>query len=234
MPSLFDLHVHTSRGSGDSSLSPHELVEAAQGLGLTGVCLTEHGGGWTDGELERLSRETGLVLVRALEVETDMGHILVFGLDGYRPGISNLRELRRVVDRVGGFLICAHPFRNLFDPPPAGRNLLFPDPASRPRTPAEACGHPVFRLVDEVEVVNGANTEAENRFALEAARLLGFRGTGGSDAHSVHGVGRALTLVEGEVRTPADLLEALRAGAFRPAYRTPEGAVRIFGEEAEA
>jgi len=231
MPSLFDLHIHTTRGSSDSSLSPYELVETARSLGLTGVCLTEHGGGWTEADALRLSRESGLVVVPALEVDTDMGHILVFGLDGYRPGVSSLRELRRIVDRVGGFLICAHPFRNLFNPPPYNRNLLFPDPASRPGTPAEACRHPVFELVDEVEVVNGANSDLENRFALETARRLGFRGTGGSDAHSVHGVGRGLIVIEGEVRTPDDFLSALRAGAYRPAYRDPTGAVHIFGEE---
>ena len=46
------MHVHTTRGSTDSGLSPAELVEVAAKLNLDGVCITEHGGNWTDAERE--------------------------------------------------------------------------------------------------------------------------------------------------------------------------------------
>ena len=65
-------------------------------------------------------------------------------------------------------------------------------------------------------MVNGANNEVENRFAQDVAKLLGRRGTGGSDAHSTNGLGKGVTMFQGKIRNEADLLEALRAGDFFP------------------
>ncbi|MEK7778168.1 MAG: PHP-associated domain-containing protein, partial [Chloroflexota bacterium] len=98
----------------------------------------------------------------------------------------------------------------------AAQNLLFEDAAAIPHTAEEAAKHPIFELVDEVEVVNGGNIEQENRFAQEVTRVLGLSGTGGSDAHSVQGLGKGSTLFKGDIRNELDLLEALRAGEFVP------------------
>ena len=216
MTTVFDLHVHTVRGSSDSSLSPEDLVREALRLGLDGVCLTEHSG-WRDlQEFKAFAARQELVVVHALEVDTVYGHVLAFGVDAYGSGFSNVRELRRAVHRVGGYLVTAHAFRNIFNPPPYNRSLVFRDAGAYPKTAAEALAHPLFHLVDDVEVFNGANTERENGFALEVARSLSERGTGGSDAHSTEGIGSCITIFDGDVRSEADLLEALRAGAYRP------------------
>src|ERR1700739_2536203 len=101
-------------------------------------------------------------------------------MDGHGSGVFEIEELARVVSRVGGYMILAHPFRFLFDP--AGqytRNILFPEKKSVPSTPEEAAEHPVFRLVHNVEVVNGGNIESENRLAQRVAAIRGFRGSGG-------------------------------------------------------
>ena len=115
---VFDLHVHTARGSSDSSLTPAQLVQRAREAGLDGVCLTEHGGGWTDRELEEAFADSGVTVIRGLEVDTDAGHVLVFGLPAYVNGMHRIEELRSVVDRAGGAMVSAHPFRNLFNRPP--------------------------------------------------------------------------------------------------------------------
>jgi predicted metal-dependent phosphoesterase TrpH len=228
MASVFDLHVHTTKGSSDSSLSPEEMVREAKRIGLTGVCLTEHSG-WLDRHaFDLFARQQDIVLIRALEVETEYGHVLVFGLDGYLPGATRLQDLQRLVRKVGGFMVAAHPFRYLLNTPPYNRNLLYKDPRLYPKTPQEASRHMVFEVVDAIEVVNGANSEEENRFALEVARLLGKPGTGGSDAHSVHGLGKGVTIFDGPIRNEKDFLEALRAGAFRPGEGFPVGTPRPF------
>ena len=121
---VFDLHVHTVRGSSDSSLTPEQLIEEAQRIGLDGVCLTEHGGGWEDHEMERVFKDAGLTVIRALEVDTDMGHILVFGMHRYVSGMHTVHELRKAVNRAGGVMVSAHPFRNLFNRPPYNVNLV--------------------------------------------------------------------------------------------------------------
>lgn len=227
MPFFFDLHVHTVKGSSDSGLSPAELVEEAKRVGLSGVCLTEHGG-WADRrEFDAFAQNAGLVVVHGLEVDTDLGHVLVFGLHAYQPGISSVRELRRVVQRAGGFMVLAHPYRNMFNPPPYNRNLLYGGKEhTYPHVPQEAVGHHGLELVDAVEVVNGANTDPENWFAQEVTRLMGRGGTGGSDAHSVHGLGKGVTVFNDPVRSEEELIEALRARAFQAAEGLHVGHLR--------
>ncbi len=211
------MHVHTVRGSSDSSLTPQELITESKRIGLDGICLTEHGGGWELPELQSVFENAGITVVRALEVDTDMGHVLVFGLHRYASGMHNVSGLRKTVDRAGGVMISAHPFRNLFDRSPYNLNLLFPDPNAYPATAEEAASHPLFQLVDEIEVANGSNTNDENLFAIKVARHLGFGGTGGSDVHSTHGLGKCVTRFDGDIKSESDLIEALKAKAFTPA-----------------
>jgi len=229
LDSIFDLHVHTREGSRDSDLAPEDLVVEARTLGLKGVLLAEHEG-WQSNQFTEFARQQDLVLIHALEVYTDMGHVIALGLDGYRPRMRSVPELRRVVDEVGGFMIIAHPFRLFFGPHGVvTRNILFPDPLTLPQGAEEALAHPVFGLVDEVEVVNAGNDEEENRFAQELAALRGRPGTGGSDAHSVHGIGRGATLFHGDIRHERDFLDALRAGAYTPLEGYNTGKVSFYG-----
>ena len=231
---VFDLHVHTVQGSSDSSLTPEQLIEHARRIGLDGVCLTEHGGGWDEQLFQRVFDEAGFTVIRGLEVDTEMGHVLVFGLHFYVNGIYKVSELRKVVDRAGGVLVSAHPFRNLFNRPPYNVNLVFRDRDGHPTTAQEAASHPLFQVVDEIEVANGSNTNQENLFALEVARNLGFGGTGGSDVHSTHGLGKCVTMFDGEIRSEADLIEAIKAKAFTPAQGLHIGQLQAFdGESGE-
>lgn len=225
---LFDLHVHTVIGSSDSNLTPRQLIDSARAIGLDGVFLTEHSGGWEPQDLEREFADAGLKVFRGLEVDTDMGHILVLGLHRYVAGINKVDQLRRAVDRAGGVIISAHPFRNLFNRPPYNVNLLFEDSRPLPATAADAALHPLFQLVDAIEVANGSNTERENLFTLDVANHLGLVGTGGSDAHSTQGLGSFVTDVEGDIRSEADLIEALKAGACKPAQGLHVGDLRPF------
>jgi predicted metal-dependent phosphoesterase TrpH len=220
LSSSFDLHVHTNRGSPDSSLTPEEMVAEAQRMGLTGIMVTEHDG-WQRYDFDRFASSQDLVLVRALEVYTPLGHMIALGLDGHVTGFSGdieqVRDLRIEIDRRGGFLILAHPFRFFFDLQGVySQNILFRDATDFPTTAEEAARHPVFDLVHEVEVVNGGNIEVENRFAQSVTKVLGRSGTGGSDAHSLQGLARGTTVFAGDIRNERDLMEALRAGDFYP------------------
>ena len=225
---IFDLHVHTVRGSSDSSLTPEQLVSEATRLGLSGVCLTEHSGGWEQTELDRAFKDAGFAVFRALEVDTDMGHILVFGMHQYVAGMHRAFDLRKAVDKAGGVMVSAHPFRNLFNSPPYNTNLLFPNGQGTPETPDAASCHPLFKLVDDIEVVNGSNTPEENRFASDVAARLGFSGIGGSDVHSTHGLGRGVTIFDADIQTESDFVEALKEKLYTPGVRTSSGEVQKF------
>ena len=127
------------------------------------------------------------------------------------------KELRRAADASGAYVVLAHPFRNMSHRIPFSPNLLFKEPSRYPSTPEEALSHPVFQLVDAIEVANGGNTDEENAFAWEVAQRLGKPMVGGSDAHSANGLGRCVTVFPEPLSTPEQFLQALCAGRFYPA-----------------
>lgn len=225
---ILDMHVHTLRGAADSSLSPEELTREAQRIGLDGALLSEHDRLWELRELEELRRASGLFLARGMEVSTDLGHIIVLGLDRYLSGIHRAAELRRVVSEVGGFMIAAHPFRHLLDPANLSRNGRRPTELS-----LEALASlPIFQLVDEVEVANGGTAAQENRLALLVARALGVRGIGASDAHSTHGLGCFATAFDVQLESERHLLAELKAGRYRPVEGLLSGGITTYGHGA--
>jgi len=187
-------------------------------------------------QIEEFRRQSGLFVSRGMEVSTDMGHMIVIGLDSYLPGIRKATELRRAADEAGGFMIVAHPFRHFFDPIHFRRD-------GRPpfeMTPEEAAERmSVFRLVDELEVANGGCTAQENQFALRVARVLGKRGIGASDCHSTQGIGCFVTVFEEELRDPsaslragqAHMLELLRAGRYQACEGLNVGQFRPYAEQ---
>ena len=173
---VFDLHVHSTRGSSDSGLTPEQLIDRALEIGLDGVCLTEHGGGWNGPEIDKAFSASGLTVIGGIEAATDAGHVLVYGMRSYVEGMHTVAGLRRAADGAGAVIVSAHPFRNLFNSNPNGVNLLYPDSRDRPDAPRDASHHPLFSVVDEMEVANGGNTDGENAFAVEVARELGAEG----------------------------------------------------------
>ena len=223
-----DLHVHTVRGSTDSSLQPNELVSEATRIGLDGVLLAEHGGGWSAQTLSKEFRNTSLVVIPAIEVTTDMGHIIAVGLDSHVSGIHKLATLRKVVDQIDGILIAAHPMRNFFNKPPYNTNLLYKDWQNYPVSIEEASKHEIFNLVDYLEVTNGANSDRENQFTKEMGDLLGMKGTGGSDSHSKQGLGKSLTVFEKPITDRESLIHQLKEGAFFPAEGLNVGKLQNF------
>lgn len=223
-----DLHVHTVRGSSDSSLSPSQLIEEAERIGLNGVCLAEHGGGWNSDLIDQEFGESNLMVIPALEVTTNMGHVIAIGLRSHAAGIHNIDVLRKVVDEVGGMLISAHPLRNFFNIPPFNVNLLYKEWTYPPTNVKEASEHDLFTFVDLIEVTNGANSEKENRFTSDIAKYLGMNGTGGSDSHSVQGIGKSLTVFENKITDQESLIFELKAGNFYAAEGLNVGDLKQF------
>ena len=211
---IFDLHIHSVKGSSDSSLTTDIILEKAIDIGLSGVCLTEHSSITNISDVINKFEKSGITLLRGLEVSTDMGHILVFGLYSYVSGMHKIETLRKIVDSAGGVMISAHPFRNLFSLPNNSKNLLYPDKNKYPIDALAASNHQIFNFVDEIEILNGSNTNEENNFAHEVARIKGFIGTGGSDAHSFHGIGKSVTFFKKNIYNENDLIKSIKDKSF--------------------
>ncbi len=210
---IMDGHIHTVRGAADSQLQPGELFEEARRIGLTGVNLSEHDRVWERYDWNNYNeemREAGIYLQRGMEVSTDLGHIVVFGIDQYYQGIRSAKQLRKICDEIGAFMSVAHPFRHFFDP------VTFRRRGEEPfsMTPDEAAHKmEVFSLVHGIEVGNGGNTRRENLFALEVARILDKPMTGGSDAHSTSGIGSYATVFPEPLTCSEQTIQLLHDGA---------------------
>jgi predicted metal-dependent phosphoesterase TrpH len=221
-----DIHLHTNRGSSDSNLAPKDLIERARASGIGAVCITEHDNMWDLHEVAELAAGAGVVLLRGMEVTTDLGHIGVFGLERYVGGIYKLAELRRVADAAGGILVANHPFRYKLD-----ARFSFINPDSEPIDPAHperAAKLQIFGLVDAIEVLNGACSEDENLFALKVARHLGLAEVAGSDSHSHGSIGCVTTLLDRPVSDERGLIEAIKARRCRAGRGLLQNQVQAF------
>jgi predicted metal-dependent phosphoesterase TrpH len=221
-----DLHLHTSRGSADSNLSPKDLVERARTIGIGAVCITEHDTVWDLKEIAPLIEEAGIICLRGMEVTTEMGHVGVFGLGEYVSGIYKLAGLRQIVDKLGGIMIANHPFRYKLDP-----RFSFINQDHEPidvEHPERAAKLEIIRTCDAVEVLNAACSEEENQFALKVARALGVAEVAGSDSHSANSVGVVTTLLPEPVRNERELIEAIRSKKTRAGRGLLGGSVTPF------
>lgn len=207
---LIDLHTHSYPKSDDSFMGVDDLVVAAKAAGIDGVCLTEHDTFWSAEETAALSRRHEFLVLPGCEINTDTGHVLVFGLEEYLFGLHKPDYLRQVAAREGAVIIAAHPYRRRF----------LAEPGRAPEVRAEmlerAGADGLFRICDAIESVNGRGTNLENRFSWDLAELLGTKVTGGSDAHRPEQLGAAATRFERPIGCLDDLIRELRAGRFRP------------------
>jgi predicted metal-dependent phosphoesterase TrpH len=185
-----DLHIHTSY-SRDASAQPKEIVGRCAALDLGGLAVTDHNS--VEGSLEAfgIARERGLVAVRAVEVSTDEGHLLAYGV---REPIPRGLSVADTIDRVhsqGGVAVAAHPKRF-----PSGIGLELARTAP----------------FDAIEVLNGGSSRRSNALARRVAEEKGSPVTAGSDAHSLDQVGKAYSVIE-DCGSEDDVLEAIRKGA---------------------
>ncbi|MCL6517010.1 CehA/McbA family metallohydrolase [Alicyclobacillus sp.] len=204
----FETHLHTRIGSEDGSITEEELASWVAASGAGGVCLTDHDYVWPKREIARLEARLGCVVIQGVEVSTDLGHVLAFGLEEYRPGIHRIEVLRREIDRVGGVMVLAHPFRHHL-------SAHYRYGGTPPGLPPweRVLEWPVFRYVDALEACNGSGVDAEEAAVRRVAAELGLPVTGGSDAHRADRLGLCVTRVLGEVRSQRAFCEAVRAGA---------------------
>lgn len=202
---IIDLHTHTYPWSDDSNLDIPELVRMAKEAGLDAICVTEHDWFWDKDALAKLSREHNFPILPGVEINTEEGHLLVFGIEKYIFGMHRTEYLKRVVDEVGGAMILAHPHR---------RQLHSTDDLYD--AVEQCCQNSVFHLVDIIEAFNGRASARQNKFSQELCRRLNLKSIGGSDAHSTSDMPSYATLFEREISNVEELVTELKAGRFRP------------------
>jgi predicted metal-dependent phosphoesterase TrpH len=205
---ILDLHLHSE--ASDDSRAPIEaylklLQRKRDERPLDGIVLTEHRQFDPDRDFRALEDQYGILILNAAEVETDYGHVLVYGVNRdilARFDFTNVRlpaqEVISEVWRMGGVALPCHPGR-----PNVG-----------------LCAHyetkPVLEGIVAVEALNGGSKKGEDARVRDLMATHGYAGFGGSDSHLVSFVGMCATEFDREIRTIDDLVGELRAGRCRP------------------
>lgn len=187
-----ELHAHTF-ASPDCLLKPADIVRVCAERGIHRLAVTDHN--TIRGALAVRELAPELVIVGE-EIMTTQGELLAyFVTEEVPPHLTPVETVARL--RAQGALISvSHPFDRLREGAWEETNLLA-----------------LLPLVDAIEVFNARCLFPEdNARALAFAQRHNLPGSVGSDAHSLHELGRARLLVE-RADTPADLLEGFRHGA---------------------
>ncbi|HYV56060.1 MAG TPA: PHP domain-containing protein [Candidatus Nitrosopolaris sp.] len=214
---ILDLHLHSELS--DDSRAPVEaylklLARKRDERPLDGIVLTEHRQFDLQREYRDLEDRYGVLVLNAAEVETDYGHVLVYGVNqdilarfDFRDVRLPAQELLSEVERLGGIALPCHPGR-----PNVG-----------------LCAHyetkPPLQGVVAVEALNGGSRKGEDARVQTLIEQHGYRAFGGSDSHLVSFVGVCATEFESTIRTAEDLVHELRGGRYRPVdFRPPRQA----------
>lgn len=204
---LIDLHNHTWPRSHDSVLDPADLVDRAREAGLDGICLTEHDTIWNPDDAQKLAEEKGFLVIAGIEISTDDGHILAFGVEKYVFGMHRAERLAAHVNERGGCLVIAHPYR---------RQIPWKDTEEEwAKALQRATTNPAYEHCIALEVLNGRGNERENKFSQDLCEIMDLPGTAGTDSHAVHDIGKVATYFESDsIETWQDLVRELQARRF--------------------
>ena len=199
-----DLHVHTSISSPCSLIEPEGVIRTATEIGLDGVCITEHDEIKGAEVMSAFGRKHGFPVFRGIEIYTEFGDMLVYGLYQDPPNWkTRFSELLEICREAGAVIIPAHSCRFTGD---------------LERIVCAQRADYMLRNVTAIETHNGGCSPAGNREALLLARKYGLPGTGGSDAHHVFQIGRCLTVFDDEIASDEELVAALKTGRYRGVY----------------
>ena len=206
---FIDLHTH-SVSSDDSRAPVEQYVKwigmlRRKGFTIDGFVLTEHRKFDYDKDYSRLAEENDVLIMKGSELDTNMGHFLVYGVTealtdavDFSNVTMDAMELVRAAEEYNAIAFPAHPGR-------FGIGLCeFTDSGAD------------FSVIRAAEGLNGSNRPGEQERAEELIRLLGVPATGGSDAHLVSAIAKCMTSFDGQVLNETDLVRELRSGNFGP------------------
>lgn len=201
---ILDLHTHSIKSDdGRAKVENYCQWIRSRELPIDGFVLTEHRQYDAESDYSGLAEEYGLVILKGSEVETEYGHVLVFGVtealtqafDFSRIDLP-LAEVLAEADKHGAVAVPCHPGR------PRVGMFAHTDELGVPEG------------VSIVEIYNGGSRDDEDQIAIDNASKLGYLGIGGSDSHIVSHIGRCGTRFKQDITSMADLVVNLKAGAF--------------------
>ena len=201
---ILDLHSHSIvSDDGRAKVENYCQWIRKKELPLDGFVLTEHRQWDGESDYRSLEDEHGLLILKASEVETEYGHVLLFGVN---DDLVNCFDFARVDLKLREVLAAAEQHGAIAAPCHPGRTQVGMCAHYKTLGPVEG--------VKVIETLNGGSRGTENEEAIALAAEYDYHGIGGSDAHIVSFIGRCATKFENEIGSIEDLVSELHAGAF--------------------
>ena len=200
---ILDMHNHSIKSDdGRAKVENYCQWIRSRDLPIDGIVLTEHRQ-FEPTDYSSLEKKYGLVILEGSEVETEYGHILVYGVT---EGLMREFDFARIDNPLSEVLAAVDKHKAIAAPAHPGR------PRVGMFAHTEELGVPEGIRI--VEVYNGGSRADEDQIALDNAEQHGYRGIAGSDAHIVSHIGRCGTRFPARIESMVELVEALSAGEF--------------------
>ena len=202
---ILDLHTHSIKSDdGRAKVNNYCQWIQSRDIGIDGFVLTEHRQFDFESDYSDLAEKYGITILKGAEVETEYGHVLVFGVteklyqefDFSSIGLPLAMVIEKS-EKHGAVAVPCHPGR------PRGGMHAHIDEYGIPEG------------VRIVEVYNGGSRGDEDGIAQKLADEQNYLGIGGSDAHIVSHVGRCATEFNHTITTETELVEALNNSEFQ-------------------
>ena len=201
---ILDLHTHSIKSDdGRAKVENYCQWIRQRNIALDGFVLTEHRQFDFESDYSALAEQFGLCILKASEVETEYGHVLVFGVT---------RALTEQFNFASTHLALA----DVLAAATAHNAVAVPCHPGRPRVGmfahVEELGAPPNVRI--VETRNGGSRDNEDQISLTMAERYGYLGIGGSDSHIVSHIGRCATRFPSAIANEVELVDALKAEQF--------------------
>ena len=201
---ILDLHAHSIKSDdGRAKVRNYCQWIRSREIPIDGFVLTEHRQFDAESDYSGLAQEFELTILKASEVETDYGHVLVFGVtDALRSAFDfgsihlSLAAVIEACAQHDAVAVPCHPGRKR-----VGMSAHL-----------ESLGVPAGVRI--VETLNGGSRDGEDDIAAIMAQQHHYLGIGGSDAHIVSHIGRCATRFPAPINSENELVDALRAEEF--------------------
>ena len=201
---ILDLHSHSIKSDdGRAKVENYCKWVRTRDIPIDGFVLTEHRQFDFESDYSPLGEKYGLTILKASEVETEYGHVLVFGVT---------EPLTQEFD----FSSIHIPLQQVISASEKHNAVPVPCHPGRPRVGMyahlEEFGIPAGVRI--VEIYNGGSRNNEDEIAQKLAEENSYLGIGGSDAHIVSHIGRCATRFSNNVKTEQELVSALLEDSF--------------------
>lgn len=167
MSIVADLHIHSSH-SGDSVITPKNIIRIAERRGIAVLAVTDHNSlkGGFDAAKEAKEQHSKLLVIPGVEISTNHGHVIGLLVQENITSHDCL-EVISLIKKQAGLVIIPHPSKK-----------------SQKFTDSE------FAEADLIEGYNGRATRKENEIALRLGKSLKKPLAAGSDAHLPFEIGK--------------------------------------------